>query len=75
MAAVPVDVVREMGLVEGQTLEITLDDGRLILEPKAAPALKRYTLGEILASCNFDLPKTAEELEWETAPPVGREVI
>ena len=74
MAAVPADVVKDMGLAAGQTLAVAYDGERLILAPKAAEP-KRYTLRQILASCNFDLPKTAEEMEWETAPHVGREAL
>jgi len=75
MAAMPADVVRDMGLAEGQTLVVAYDGARLILEPKAPPAPARYTLREILASCDFDLPRTAEEREWEAAPRVGREAL
>lgn len=74
MAAVPADVVKDMGLVAGQTLAVAYDGKRLILAPKAAEP-KRYTLRQILASCNFDLPKTAEEMEWEAAPRIGREAL
>jgi antitoxin component of MazEF toxin-antitoxin module len=68
------DVVKDMGLTVGQTLAVAYDGARLILVPKAAEP-KRYTLRQILASCNFDLPKTGEELEWEAAPRVGREAL
>jgi antitoxin ChpS len=74
MAAVPADVVKDMGLAAGQTLAVAYDGARLILAPKAF-APKRYTLRQILASCDFSLPKTAEEMEWETAPRVGREAL
>lgn len=74
MAAVPADVVKDMGLTAGQTLAVAYDGARLILVSKAAEP-KRYTLRQILASCNFDLPKTGEELEWEAAPRVGREAL
>jgi antitoxin ChpS len=74
MAAMPAEVVKDMGLTAGQTLAVAYDGERLILAPKAAEP-KRYTLRQILASCNFDLPKTAEEMEWETAPRVGLEAL
>ncbi|HEY1886991.1 MAG TPA: hypothetical protein VGG86_13245 [Roseiarcus sp.] len=74
MAAVPADVAKDMGLAAGQTLAVAYDGARLILAPKGL-APKRYTLRQILASCDFSLPKTAEEMEWETAPRVGREAL
>jgi antitoxin ChpS len=74
MAAMPADVVKDMGLTAGMALAVAYDGERLILAPKAAEP-KRYTLRQILDSCNFDLPKTAEEMEWETAPRVGLEAL
>jgi antitoxin ChpS len=74
MAAVPADVVKDMGLAAGRTLAVTYDGKRLILAPTETEP-RRYTLRQILASCNFDLPKTVEELEWEAAPRVGREAL
>ena len=35
--------------------------------------LRRITLEERLAMCQFELPISIEEQEWERAPPVGRE--
>jgi antitoxin ChpS len=74
MAAIPADVVKRMRFSAGHYLLVSSDDERLILEP-AATKPKRYTLRQILASCNFDLAKTDEELEWEAAPRVGREAL
>jgi antitoxin ChpS len=74
MAAIPADVVKRMGFSAGHYLRVSSDDERLILELTATTP-KRYTLRQILASCNFDLPKTVEELEWEAAPRVGREAL
>ena len=75
MAAIPAGVVKRMGLSAGHVLAVDSDGKRLILEPKAPATPKRYTLRQILASCNFDLAKTDEELEWEAAPRVGREAL
>ena len=74
MAAVPADVVKDMGLAAGRTLTVAYDGKRLILAPTETEP-RRYTLRQILASCNFDLPKTVEELEWEAAPRIGREAL
>ena len=74
MAAMPAHVVKDMRLAAGRTLAVSYDGKRLILAP-AETGPKRYTLRQILASCNFDLPKTVEELEWEAAPRIGREAL
>lgn len=34
---------------------------------------KRYIMQELLAQCDPNAPRTAEEQEWLDAPPVGRE--
>lgn len=35
----------------------------------------RYTLEELVAACNPNTPRSAEDLEWLTDAPVGREAV
>jgi antitoxin ChpS len=37
--------------------------------------LRKYTLDELLAKCDFSLPMREEDKEWMNSPPVGREII
>ena len=75
VAAVPAEVVKDLGLRADQTLSVAYDGKRMIIEPAKEPEPRRYTLRQILKSCNFDLPKTEEELEWEASPHMGRETL
>ena len=72
MLAIPKAVLEVLGLQSRQRVEVSVSDGRLIVEPKAKP---KYTLEELIAQCDFSLPGTAEDQEWLDDPPVGREVI
>ena len=72
MFAIPKAMLEGLGLHANQQVDVSLSDGRMIVEPKVRP---RYTLAELLAQCDFDQPMTDEEKEWLDAPPVGREVL
>ena len=73
MAVIPAEFVKKLELTRGQSVQIAVRGRSLVLKP--APIAKRYTLKQILASCDFSLPKTEEELEWENASRVGREIL
>ena len=70
VVAIPKAVLDLVDLRAGSKVEITIDQGRLIVVPKPRP---RYQLAELLALCDPNLPLTAEELEWLDAPAVGLE--
>ncbi len=72
MFAIPKPMLEGLGLHANQQVDVTISEGRMIVEPKVRP---RYSLNELLAQCEFNQPMTAEEREWLDAPPVGREVI
>jgi antitoxin ChpS len=72
MMAVPPAVLDMLKLTAGSTVAVTVDAGRLIVEPQHRP---RYTLDELLALCDPSAPLTAEDREWTDAPHVGDEII
>lgn len=72
MMAVPPAVLDMLKLAAGSTVAVTVDAGRLIVEPQYRP---RYTLEELLAQCDADALITAEDREWLDAPTVGDELI
>lgn len=72
MMAVPPAVLDMLKLAAGSTVAVTVDAGRLIVEPQRRP---RYTLDELLAQCDPGPPITAEDREWLDAPVVGDELI
>jgi antitoxin ChpS len=74
MLAVPPAILDQLHLKAGATVGLAVEGARLVLVPQTRP---KYTLDELLAACDHSAPlkRTAEELEWLNAPPVGRELI
>lgn len=72
MFAIPKPMLEGLGLHANQQVDVSISEGRMIVEPKVRP---RYSLAELLAQCDFSQPMSTEEREWLDAPPVGGEVI
>jgi len=72
MLAVPPALLDVLHLTAGAKVGLAIDNGRLVVEPKARP---RYTMAELLASSDYSQPQPAEEREWVDAPAVGGELI
>jgi antitoxin ChpS len=71
MVAIPPALLDSAGLKADSPVEITAQDGRLIVQPKRR---RRYTLAELLAQTDPVLERTAEDEAWLNMRPVGREV-
>ena len=72
MLAVPPAILEMARLRPGTTVSITLENGRLIVEPETR---KRYTLQELLAQCDISAPVSGEDVQWTASAPEGRELI
>lgn len=72
MLAVPPAILDLLHLRAGTTVGVTIDHGRLIVEPQ--PRL-RYTLDDLLAQCKPSAEPDAEDQAWLDTPAVGRELI
>jgi antitoxin ChpS len=72
MLAVPPALLDILQLETGAKVGITVEGGRLIVEPRPRP---RYTLEELLAQCNPRSPRTKEEREWLDNNPAGAELL
>lgn len=72
MMAIPPALLDLLGLGAGATVEVSVDDGRLVVEPRKRP---HYTLEELLAQCDPSAEPSPEEREWLDAKPVGNELI
>ena len=71
--AVPKQILNLMHLEAGSLVELHLENGKLIVEPKRKPS---YTLSELLAQCNEEnMALTNEDQEWLNARPVGKEAL
>ena len=72
MLAVPPALLDVLNLQPGAKVGLSVDNGRLVIEPTARP---RYTMTELLAASDYSQPQPAEEREWVDAPAVGDEPI
>jgi antitoxin ChpS len=71
MLAIPKSVLDGLGLAANEKVELRLDEGRLVIEPRRRT---KYTLEELVAQCAVG--ELQDEIqEWDEAAPVGREVI
>ncbi len=72
MLAVPPALLDLLKLGVGAKVDIDVQDGRLIVQPRTGP---RYSLDELLAQCEETGPPSAEERAWIDAKPVGNELL
>ena len=71
--AVPKQILNLMRLEAGSVVELSLENGKLIVEPKDKP---HYTLSELLSQCNEEnMFLTEEDHAWLNAGPVGKEAL
>ena len=70
---VPRKILDLIHLDAGAQVDVNVERGKLVVEPKAKP---RYSLNELLARCREkDFALTAEDRAWLDAKPVGKEVL
>lgn len=72
MLAVPPAILDLLSLHAGSTVGLTVDNGRLVVEPSPRP---RYSLDEMLAQCDTLAEVSAEDRAWLDDKPVGRELL
>lgn len=72
MLAVPPALLDLMKVGVGAKVDIAVENGRLIVEPKARP---RYSLDELLAQCDPTEGPADEDRDWLDARPVGKELL
>ena len=72
MMVVPPALLEVLHLSAGSTVGLSVDNGRLIVEPKPRP---RYTLDELLVQCDAQAAAGTDEREWLSAQPVGTELL
>ena len=70
--SVPRQILNMLHLGAGSQVEVNVEDGRLIVEPKVKP---KYILSELLAQCTDEnMAPTVEDREWLDSKSVGKEV-
>jgi antitoxin ChpS len=72
MLAVPPALLQVLRLRPGVKVGITVESGRLVVEPDQRP---RYTLEELLAQCHPKAARSKQEREWLRDKPMGGELL
>ena len=72
MLAVPPALLDLLNLRVGAKVDVDVENGRLVIEPKARP---RYSLDELLAQCDENDTPSPEDRAWVDAKPVGKELL
>jgi antitoxin ChpS len=72
MLAVPPAILDLLHLRAGATVGVSVDGGRLVVEPQPRP---RYSLAELLAQCEASVEPGEEDRAWLEDAPVGRELL
>jgi antitoxin ChpS len=68
---VPRPILDLLHLEAGASVELSVEEGRLVVQPASKP---RYTLDELLAQFAPDVAISQEDREWLDVPPSGREL-
>ena len=72
IVSIPKAILKALSLQVGSTLELTIEDNRIVLTPASAEP----TLSELLAgSPRENLALTDEDREWVADAPVGKELL
>ena len=72
MLAVPPALLDLLMLQAGARVDISIEEGRLIVAPRTRPT---YTLDELLAQCDENATADDRDLAWLDARPVGNELL
>ena len=72
MLAVPPALLDLLTLGAGASVDIGVEDGRLIVVPRTRPS---YSLKELLVQCDETAPADDADRTWLDARPVGNELL
>jgi antitoxin ChpS len=72
MLAIPKAMLDALDLSADASVGLSIKAGKLVVDPKKR---RRYSLDELLAQCNPSARRSREDRDWQTSPPVGRELV
>jgi antitoxin ChpS len=72
MLAIPKAMLDTLDLSAGAAVELSIQSGRLVIDPKGRP---RYSLDELLGRCNLSARRSRADHDWQTSRAAGRELI
>jgi antitoxin ChpS len=71
--AVPKKILNLVDLDVGSRVQVSVDNGRLIIQPESKP---HYTLAELLSRCRrSDLIPRRTDRAWLASGPAGKELL
>ncbi len=71
MLAIPPAFLEQLRLSARASVGVAVEDGRLVVEPKARP---RYTLATLLEECDASAPLPTEDQAWTGGAAAGGEL-
>ncbi len=71
-AVIPAQLLKELNIHVGDTLDAKAENGKLIITPKFVKP--KYKLADLLAKCDESAPMPQELVEWNRAELVGNEI-
>lgn len=73
---IPAGVLRELAVDVGESLDLEVNDGVMIVRPSRASARRRYSLRELLAGVTPAVARAMRKQSsaWHEGAPVGREL-
>ena len=70
---IPRDIAAALGIDESTEVQLDVKDGRLVVVPTRIP---EYSLEDMLSKCKpSHFRQNAEETQWLTEGPVGKEAL
>lgn len=72
MLEIPPALLDALDLQVGTKVGIRIEDGRIVVHKNVRP---KYTLDELLAQCDEELPIDDEDRLWLDGDPVGKELL
>lgn len=72
MFAIPKAILEGLHMQPNASVGVSVKEGKLIIDPHPRC---RYTLAELIAQCDPEAPRTAEDSAWLNDAPSGREQI
>lgn len=72
MLAVPPAILDLLNLKAGATVGVSVEDGKLVIEPASKP---RYKLDDLLAQCDATAEPSEEDCAWLGDQPQGSELL
>ena len=71
MLAIPKALAEALDLGPNAPVSLSARSGKLVVEPATK---RRYSLDELLAQCKSSARTNAEDRQWTSGPPRGREL-